>query len=157
MLVRRSCTWESDSGLTARKRHMSCLSHRPCCPLCACFCYPPPQWGGLDLDSRSSGCARLGGGVGPLLLFCCFFFFLNEIKTMKLARAPPLPPLVSPPPTPFDRPGALSTRAPNKAHGPSISTCLSAIDRPAHCPLTVVYIYSKEGALTKQPDVFHLI
>ena len=28
---------------------------------------PPPQWGGLDLDSRSSGCARLGGGVGPPL------------------------------------------------------------------------------------------
>ena len=23
--------------------------------------------GGLDLDSRSSGCARLGGGVGPPL------------------------------------------------------------------------------------------
>ena len=30
------------------------------------FC-APPQWGGLDLDSRSSGCARLGGGVGPPL------------------------------------------------------------------------------------------
>jgi len=28
---------------------------------------PPPPWGGLDLDSRSSGCARLGGGVGPPL------------------------------------------------------------------------------------------
>ena len=27
------------------------------------FRCPPPQWGGLDLDSRSSGCARLGGGV----------------------------------------------------------------------------------------------
>jgi len=31
------------------------------------FSRPPPQWGGLDLDSRSSGCARLGGGVGPPL------------------------------------------------------------------------------------------
>ena len=31
------------------------------------FFLPPPQWGGLDLDSRSSGCARLGGGVGPPL------------------------------------------------------------------------------------------
>ena len=31
------------------------------------FFAPPPQWGGLDLDSRSSGCARLGGGVGPPL------------------------------------------------------------------------------------------
>ena len=29
------------------------------------FC--PPLSGGLDLDSRSSGCARLGGGVGPPL------------------------------------------------------------------------------------------
>ena len=28
---------------------------------------PPPQWGGLDLDSRSSGCARLGGEVAPPL------------------------------------------------------------------------------------------
>ena len=27
----------------------------------------PPLSGGLDLDSRSSGCARLGGGVGPPL------------------------------------------------------------------------------------------
>jgi len=27
----------------------------------------PPSVGGLDLDSRSSGCARLGGGVGPPL------------------------------------------------------------------------------------------
>ena len=26
---------------------------------------PPPLSGGLDLDSRSSGCARLGGEVGP--------------------------------------------------------------------------------------------
>ena len=26
-----------------------------------------PLSGGLDLDSRSSGCARLGGGVGPPL------------------------------------------------------------------------------------------
>ena len=25
---------------------------------------PPPSVGGLDLDSRSSGCARLGGEVG---------------------------------------------------------------------------------------------
>ena len=31
------------------------------------FRAPPPQWGGLDLDSRSSGCARLGGEVGPPL------------------------------------------------------------------------------------------
>ena len=31
------------------------------------FTPPPPQWGGLDLDSRSSGCARLGGEVGPPL------------------------------------------------------------------------------------------
>ena len=31
------------------------------------FHAPPPQWGGLDLDSRSSGCARLGGEVGPRL------------------------------------------------------------------------------------------
>ena len=28
---------------------------------------PPPQWWGLDLDSRNSGCARLGGEVGPPL------------------------------------------------------------------------------------------
>ena len=28
---------------------------------------PPSQWGGLDLNSSSSGCARLGsGGVPPL-------------------------------------------------------------------------------------------
>jgi len=27
----------------------------------------PPSVGGLDLDSRSSGCARLGGEVGPPL------------------------------------------------------------------------------------------
>jgi len=27
----------------------------------------PPSVGGLDLDSRSSGCARLGGGVGFVL------------------------------------------------------------------------------------------
>ena len=33
------------------------------------FHAPPPQWGGLDLDSRSSGCARLGGGVGPPLVY----------------------------------------------------------------------------------------
>ena len=31
------------------------------------FTPPPPQGGGLDLDKRSSGCARLGGGVGPPL------------------------------------------------------------------------------------------
>ena len=31
------------------------------------FTPPPPQWGGLDLDSRNSGCARLGGEVGPPL------------------------------------------------------------------------------------------
>ena len=28
---------------------------------------PPPQWGRLDLASRSSGCARLGGEVAPPL------------------------------------------------------------------------------------------
>ena len=31
------------------------------------FFHAPPSVGGLDLDSRSSGCARLGGGVGPPL------------------------------------------------------------------------------------------
>ena len=31
------------------------------------FPRPPLSGGGLDLDSRSSGCARLGGGVGPPL------------------------------------------------------------------------------------------
>jgi len=31
------------------------------------FFAPPPSVGGLDLDSRSSGCARLGGEVGPPL------------------------------------------------------------------------------------------
>jgi len=31
------------------------------------FHAPPPSVGGLDLDSRSSGCARLGGEVGPPL------------------------------------------------------------------------------------------
>jgi len=31
------------------------------------FFSEPPLSGGLDLDSRSSGCARLGGGVGPPL------------------------------------------------------------------------------------------
>ena len=31
------------------------------------FSRPPPSVGGLDLDNRSSGCARLGGGVGPPL------------------------------------------------------------------------------------------
>ena len=30
------------------------------------FCAPPLS-GGLDLDSRNSGCARLGGEVGPSL------------------------------------------------------------------------------------------
>ena len=29
--------------------------------------FTPPLSGGLDLDSRSSGCARLGGEVGPPL------------------------------------------------------------------------------------------
>ena len=29
--------------------------------------FEPPLSGGLDIDSRSSGCARLGGGVGPPL------------------------------------------------------------------------------------------
>jgi len=28
---------------------------------------PPPQWGGLDLSSSNSGCARLGSGVAPPL------------------------------------------------------------------------------------------
>ena len=31
------------------------------------FFTPPPSVGGLDLDSRNSGCARQGGGVGPPL------------------------------------------------------------------------------------------
>ena len=31
------------------------------------FLCPPPLSGGIGLDSRSSGCARLGGGVGPPL------------------------------------------------------------------------------------------
>ena len=31
------------------------------------FHAPPPSVGGLDRDSRSSGCARLGGEVGPPL------------------------------------------------------------------------------------------
>ena len=43
------------------------------------FSCPPPQWGGLDLDSRKSGCARLGGEVAPplgvvveeVVFFCC--------------------------------------------------------------------------------------
>ena len=28
---------------------------------------PPPQWGGLDLNSSNRGCARLGGEVDPPL------------------------------------------------------------------------------------------
>ena len=28
---------------------------------------PPPQWGGLDLNSSNSGCARLGSGEVPPL------------------------------------------------------------------------------------------
>ena len=28
---------------------------------------PPPQWGGLDLNSSKRGCARLGGAVAPPL------------------------------------------------------------------------------------------
>ena len=35
--------------------------------VCRYFFYAPPLSGGLDLDSRSSGCARLGGEVGPPL------------------------------------------------------------------------------------------
>ena len=32
-----------------------------------CVLDPPPhQWGGLDLNSSNSGCARLGSGVSPL-------------------------------------------------------------------------------------------
>ena len=31
------------------------------------FHAPPPSVGGLDLDSRNSGCARLGGEVAPPL------------------------------------------------------------------------------------------
>ena len=47
----------------------------------------PPQWGGLDLDSRSSGCARLGGGVGPPLgvVFLFLFLCLCEHYTTYLA------------------------------------------------------------------------
>ena len=41
------------------------------------FSSPPSSVGGLDLDSRNSGCARLGCEVGPLgVLFPCFFFWL---------------------------------------------------------------------------------
>ena len=29
------------------------------------FSRPPPQWGGVDLNSSSRGCARLGSGVAP--------------------------------------------------------------------------------------------
>jgi len=29
--------------------------------------FPPPQWRGLDLNSSSRGCARLGSGVAPSL------------------------------------------------------------------------------------------
>jgi len=29
------------------------------------FSRPPPQWGGLDLNSSNTGCARLGGEVAP--------------------------------------------------------------------------------------------
>ena len=31
------------------------------------FIPPPPQWGGLDLNSSNRGCARLGGEVDPRL------------------------------------------------------------------------------------------
>ena len=31
------------------------------------FFMPPPQWGGLDLNSSNRGCARLGGEVDPPL------------------------------------------------------------------------------------------
>ena len=46
--------------------------------------FMPPLSGGLDLDSRSSGCARLGGGVAPSfgillqLLPTAFHFFYKE-------------------------------------------------------------------------------
>jgi len=40
------------------------LSGRMLYRLLAIFIMPPLS-GGLDLDSRSSGCARLGGGVAP--------------------------------------------------------------------------------------------
>jgi len=58
--------------------------------------FAPPSVGGLDLDSRSSGCARLGGGVGPIFfsfaliecahepcfvsaLLCCHWLFIVVI------------------------------------------------------------------------------
>ena len=50
-LVQRSALLQSAREITSR----------------VLFSRPPPQWGGLGLDSRSSGCARLGGGVGPPL------------------------------------------------------------------------------------------
>jgi len=41
------------------------------------FHAPPSQWGGVDLDSRNSGCARLGGEVGPPLGFYFIIIFFS--------------------------------------------------------------------------------
>ena len=45
----------------------------------------------MDLDRRSSGCARLGGGVGPPLLLypIVFTFVLVALKGWKPVLAPP--------------------------------------------------------------------
>ena len=40
---------------------------RSCCVRGLLGCPPPPQRGGLDLNSSSSGCARLDSGVAPPL------------------------------------------------------------------------------------------
>ena len=45
---------------------------------------PPPSVGGLDLDSRSSGFARLGGGVGPPLGVVPHYFELGLSMLKKL-------------------------------------------------------------------------
>ena len=48
------------------------------------FRAPPPSVGVLDLDSRSSGCARLGGGVGPPL-----GVVVEEVAVLALFSCPP--------------------------------------------------------------------
>ena len=47
---------------------------------------PPPSVGGLDLDSRSSGCARLGGGVGPPLGVVVEEVFCTNMRTKQKRR-----------------------------------------------------------------------
>ena len=47
--------------------------------LLACVFFCPPLSGGLDLDSRSSGCARLGG--------LCFLFLLRISKSSSSRKA----------------------------------------------------------------------